>query len=210
MSPTEKVKKISISVPEVLLVRAQAQHPGMPTSGIVTLALEMQLRDRDAAGYSLERPSAAVSRFADAKDRLAADARAQFEAGYLAGVEAAGELGYRDIESLHLVHYDVAAWIQPYLNGAMDAGQFSDMKESDAVGPLIDALGSMMSPYGDDMFSPTGPYLRGFAQAMRDLYREVSDGISVEPPTSSGPGDLAASLDGDQAKESAEEGAAGQ
>ena len=46
--------------------------------------------------------------------------------------------------------------------------------------------------------------LRGFSQAMRDLYREVTNGISVEPPT------LAASLNGDQANENAEEGAAGQ
>jgi len=210
MTPTEKAKKISISVSEALLARAQAQHPDMSTSGIVTRALETQLRDRDAAGYSLERPAAAASRFTEVKEKLVARARAEFEAGYLAGIEAAGEIAWIHIEDLHLNDYNVDAWVQPILNGALMADQYRNAEPSDALSPLVKALGSLMSPYGDEMFTPTGPYVRGFAQAMRDLYREVSDGISVEPPTPAGPGDLVASLDGDQAKENAEEGAAGQ
>jgi len=209
MSPTEKVKKISISVPEGLLAQAQIQHPTMSTSGIVTQALETQLRDRDAAGYSLDRPSVAASRFSEVKDRLAIQARAQFEAGYLAGVDAAGEIDYRDLEHLDRVRYDVKSWARSYADGAVMAAQYSDMEPSDAVGPLIRTLGSMMGPFGDDMFTPSGPYLRGFAQAMRDLFREVSDGISIVPPTLTGPDDFNALPEARRADD-AKDGAAGQ
>ena len=55
-----------------------------------------------------------------------------------------------------------------------------------ATGALITALGSMMSPWGDDMFSPNVPYIRGFTQAMRDLWNRVNGGGAPLPVDGAG------------------------
>jgi hypothetical protein len=193
MSPTEKSKKISISVPEALLVRAQAEHPNMSTSGVITLALEAKLRDHHAVAYSFERPAEAAERFAEVKAELAEKARAEFESGYLHGIEAASEISWYHVEDLDYHDYDVTRWVQPILNGAMDADLDPDSsaQPSAAFGSLVEHLGSLMSPYGENMFWPSKPYLRGFAQAIRDLYVEVSEGILTEPPMVPGPADFA-------------------
>lgn len=191
MSPNDKAKKISISVPESVLARAQAQRPSMSTSGLITLALEAQVRDLDAAGYSLERPTSAAGRFAEVKAQLAVKARDEYEAGYLAGVEVAGEISLHLVEALRDYGYNVTHWVQPILNGADMADLSEDKEPSSALVPLVEALGSLMSPYGDDMFTPTEPYLRGFAQAFRDLYEEVTEGVSTEIPTLPGPAHFA-------------------
>ena len=48
------------------------------------------------------------------------------------------------------------------------------------VRALIPALGTLVSPYGDDLeFDPSTTYLRGFTQAMRDIWSSVAEGTTA-------------------------------
>ena len=173
--------KLSVSVPDELWERASAQRPDLKTSVLVQEALESWTRPEGTAGYSLARPEGVEELFEAARERLAAEARAQFERGYRAALEAAPSLAIWHIESLAEKRYDVKAWIEPIVGGrvAMAVGQIPDPSPGEpdlAMVALIRALGSLSGPWADDMFRPGPAYLRGFAQAMRELFDEVVAG----------------------------------
>jgi hypothetical protein len=183
--------KLSVSVPDELWDRARAGRPDLSTSHLVQQALERWTSPEGSAGYSLEAPEAAAELMERATARLSEDAREHYERGYLAGAKAGTELDWWSVQSLHDKHYDVRAWIDPIRNGqlAYDMGQLEPgMQPSSAVGPLVEALGALMSPWGDNMFTPSAPYLRGFTQAMRDLWQRVNVG-GPEEAAGAGEGD---------------------
>jgi len=48
------------------------------------------------------------------------------------------------------------------------------------VRALVSALGVLVGPYGDEPgFEPTATYLRGFTQAMRDIWSSVAEGTAA-------------------------------
>ena len=183
--------KLSVSVPDQLWERAKARRPDLSASHVVQQALEQWASPKGSAGYSLNPPDAAAPLLALATARLSDEAREHFERGYLAGAEAGTELGWWSIQSLHDGHYDVMAWIDPIITSQLDFDTHRlgpGAEPSSAVGVLVKALGALMSPWGDDTFIPSAPYLRGFAQAMRDLWQRVNFGDLVEAYEEVAPG----------------------
>lgn len=177
--------KLSVSVPDELLDRARERQPDLNNSRLIQEALEAWTHGGSRAGYSLERPEGAGSAFTKAKERLAREARKEFEEGYLSAIEAAESLPWHSIESLASQRFDVNRWVQGYLNGLLATAMGELPPGASGAGPEImepleKALGALASPQewgdGHPRFSPSAPYLRGFAQAMRDLWSEVNDG----------------------------------
>jgi len=112
---------------------------------------------------------------------LADEARSQFESGYRAALAATESLGQWSIEHLATRYqWDVESWASSYAEASVrvDMGQLSDEFRPDrkVICALGKALGSFISPYFDDSFTPDSAYLRGFSQALRDLWAAVFQG----------------------------------
>lgn len=177
-------KKLSVSVPDDLWEHAQTQRPDLNPSHLVQAALEAWIRPADAAGFSLARPQDAEAGFEAARRKLAERARSEFEDGYRAAVELAGALDWWYVQRLAKSNFAVLGWSSSLAESrvAEDIGNVPKGwgTETEVIGGLLKALGGHISPWGDDMPMRTIPFLRGFAQAFRDLWTQVNDG---EPAT---------------------------
>jgi hypothetical protein len=184
--------KLSVSVPDALWESSRAKRPDLNPSRLIQEALEGWQQQRSKSPFPLNRPADAEVLFTKRRDRLAAVAREEFESGYRAALEAAEVFDWWALESLADDHFDVPRWAQGWADSAVqaDLGQIPGAAAPDAklIRALIKALGNLVSPFGDDEFGPSAPYLRGFAQAMRDLWHESFEGWTKESDTASNKG----------------------
>lgn len=132
-------------------------------------------------GFSVSRPTDAEDSFELARRHLAAEARSRFELGYRAGLDTSQKLPQWSIESLAITYrWDVQKWANSFAstNVAVDMGRLPEEFRQDRnfIQALGDALGTYLSPYFDDAFTPDTAYVRGFSQAMRDLWTSVFEG----------------------------------
>jgi len=97
--------------------------------------------------------------------------REEFERGYSAALEVAERLEWETIALLVEIRFDVKSWADGFARSAQKSEIESD---NPLVVALVQALGSLISKYGRGAFTPTPIYLRGFVQAMRDLWDEAS------------------------------------
>lgn len=174
--------KLSVSVPDDLWEESRAKRPDLNPSHLVQEALEGWTRSRATPAFSQDRPDDAETAFALARERLAGQARGEFERGYRAALAAAETLDLWVIESLAKQHFDVVPWAKGFARSAVEVDIGNTPKEwgpnPEIIGALLKALGNLISPWGDDAFGPNAPYLRGFAQAMRDLWEESVEGTA--------------------------------
>jgi hypothetical protein len=175
--------KVSVSVPDGLWDRARSQRPDLNNSHLVQEALETFTKPADTAGFSLAMPDDVAGAFQAARDQLASLARTQFEEGYRAAVELTPKLGWWYVQRLVEAHYDVKAWCSSVASsnveeklGHIPKGWGTD---DEVIAGLLKALGNLVEPWGDDSFGPSIPYLRGFAQAFRELWEQVNVGESA-------------------------------
>jgi hypothetical protein len=213
--------KLSVSVPDNLWNEAQSLAEASTTSGVVQEALSRWVsQSRERSAYAASPPEDILDALHDTRDRLVREARAEFQRGYVQGVECARRLPWWAIESLADYHkFNVRQWARSWADSAVmqDMGQPKlDKKEqaevidawlraprprpfdwssldahisAQAASPeqssphvvvraLVPALGQLVPPFGDSMeFEPRTTYLRGFTQAMRDLWSSVVDGV---------------------------------
>ncbi len=167
------------------------QRPDLNPSHLVQEALEAWTRSHAAPVFPQERPDDAQDAFALARERLSGQAREEFERGYRAALEAAEVLDLWVIESLAKRHFEVVAWAADFAQTSVEAaiGMTSEewAPDNKIIGALVKALGNLIGPWGDDAFRPSAPYLRGFVQAMRDLWEESFEGtVSLSGSTSWG------------------------
>lgn len=172
--------KLSVSVPEELWTRAREQGGGLNASRLVQAALETYAARALTAGYSLARPEAADELFAAAKQRLATEAQEEFDRGYVAGAATAGKLDWVDIERYRDCGFDMTRWIKVYRDSAwdwQDGRHPENASPLSAVNPLCEVMGPLIMPweYEQDPV-PSDTFLRGFGQALRDLWKEVYEG----------------------------------
>lgn len=187
--------KLSVSVPDDLWESTRIQRPDLNPSHLVQEALEAWTRSHTEPAFSQDRPADAADAFSKVRDRLARQAREDFEVGYRGALQAAEVLEFWVIESLADRHFDVAAWADGFAWSAVAAAMGNIPREwapdGEIIHILVKTLGSLVSPYGDDAFKPSAPYLQGFARAMRDLWQEAfegtasSSGSNVVPQTKS-------------------------
>ncbi len=171
--------KLSVSVPDELWDRARGLRPDLKDSHLIQNALEGFTKPAEVAGYSVAMPEDAKPAFEAAREKLAAHARGEFEEGYRAGVEIVPSLSWWDIQSLADRHrFAVKEWARGYSDSVVNAelGNIPTdwAADPDVVSALLKALGNLVPPFGDDMFTPSIPYLRGFTQAFRDLWEQVN------------------------------------
>jgi Helicase associated domain len=115
-----------------------------------------------------------------------------FQRGYVAGVECAGQLSWRAIDDLaERYDFSVIAWARDCADAAMSAQRARGTDASaggglrseahDVAAALAPALGPLVPGYGDGLkpSAPSGTFLHGFAQAMRDLWWSVAGGMTV-------------------------------
>ena len=173
--------KLSVSVPDGLWEEARAVRPDLNPSGIVQAALEAWHSERSPA-FPHDPPADVGEAFSQARDRLAAHARQEFERGYRAGVVVAPEIEWWVLEALATQHFSVRLWAE---NLALVAQAERAGEVPEGTGPsqaslmcLREALGPAL-PWADDedlVPNPSAPYLRGFSAAMRDLWEAAFEG----------------------------------
>ena len=177
--------KLSVSVPEPLWDSARESRPDLNPSRLVQEALDSWVRTRSATPYPVGRPPEADARFDAARARLTATARAEFERGYVAAVKCAETLDWDHFQSLARGRFEVRTWAANIASAAVQADLGAIPREwapaPATVSLLLEALGSIVAPFGDDMFTPSVPYVRGFAQAVRDLWTDAVEGRGGRP-----------------------------
>ena len=177
--------KLSVSVPDPLWDAARESRPDLNPSRLVQEALDSWVRARSATPYPVGRPRQADAHFDAARARLVATARAEFERGYVAAVECAEILDWVYFDSLARGRFEVRSWAAGIASAAVQVDLGALPKEwgpaPATVRVLVQALGNIVSPFGDDMFTPSLPYVRGFAQAMRDLWTDAVEGRGGGP-----------------------------
>jgi hypothetical protein len=185
--------KTSISVPDELWQRAKARRPELNASHMVQEALEAFAAPAAPGSEGWKLVAGVEQVFEAARERLAAQARREFEEGYNAAIVAGEEMEWRDVEALAEARFDITAWVAPYINLPARAviGEIPEDEIEPAIIPiLVHALGNMIPPWGDDSFTPHGSYLRGFARGMRDLFEAVvaAEGASPSDEEVAAPG----------------------
>ncbi len=212
--------KLSVSVPDDLWEEARsiAADPNS-SSAVIQEGLRLWVaQTRSGPGYATSAPKDVLGDLHEARERLAREARAEFENGYGQGVQCARRLPWWAIENL-ADHYRfrVREWAGAWANAAVEldmarpspslskkeeaeiidawlrssrrrpfdwTGVDADAQAIDAVPrpyvvvrALVPALGVLVPPYGDELeFCPGTTYLRGFTQAMRDIWSSVAEG----------------------------------
>ena len=174
--------KLSVSVPDDMWSTALDARPDLSPSHLVQEALAVWLRSRSKPAFSHDRPPGATAAFAAARDRLADAAREEFGRGYRAALAVAEVIDLEYFQALVRNRFDVAVWASGIGQTTVEADLGRVPKEWVAtpvvIRALVEALGGLVSPYGDNEFRPNAPYLRGFSQAMRDLWEQAVEGVS--------------------------------
>lgn len=176
--------KVSVFVPDVLLDRARALHGQVSTSQLVQRGLEQltaHLTEPGDPDYA-QRPADAQDMLAAARDKLLVAGRVEFERGYRAGAEDAGDLDWPFLEELADAHFDLLTrlshWkrsLAPYPPQEMEfspPGWFSIL--SKRFGALINPIG-----FPDLGFAPTRTFVRGYGAALRDVWATVNGEFSA-------------------------------
>jgi hypothetical protein len=172
--------KLSVSVPDDLWSAAREIRPDLNPSHLVQQALEAWTSMRAAPAFSRDRPPDADAAFVSVRDSVAAIARTEFERGYRAALSAAHVLEFGHLQSLSRGRFDLATWARGIADAAVEADLGHIPKhwgpKPATIGALVETLGNLVPPFGDNEFGPSAPYLRGFAQAMRDLWEAAVEG----------------------------------
>jgi hypothetical protein len=180
--------KLSVSVPDSLWDQARDRRLDLNPSHLVQTALESWLDEGRAAAFSTERPKDLDEHFAAARARLASQARKQFEDGYRAALESTEKVSLETVSLLAEYRFDVRRWAENIARIGEEAAMGLIPRDhawgGEELEALVSALGGLMSrlPGLDELGDPQPAFIRGFTQAMRDLWAETFEG----EPTPSG------------------------
>ncbi len=174
--------KLSVSIPDDLWDEARALGKDLNPSHLVQEGLRRWVEEAARKpGFSVDRPEDIEADFETARARFAEEARAEFERAYRKAVQVAAKLPWREIEFL-AEHYkfNVERWAKATRESALMAMEGRIPKEwapkDETVRAMIDGLGGLAHPVGDEMWQPSPTYLKGFTQGMRDLWTTVMEG----------------------------------
>jgi hypothetical protein len=173
----EAVAKVSVYIPDDLLDRVRSLDGSTSTSQLVQRGLERlatHLGGSDEPVYA-RRPEDAQDLLHAAHEKLMANARLEYERGYRAGAEDAGELAWSFMERLADMQFDLSTRLRSLRDGVAPTALDPGFSPPPWFGVLANRLGTLIDPIGFDhwAFTPTRPFVRGYAAALRDAWSTV-------------------------------------
>jgi hypothetical protein len=175
--------------------QARDRRLDLNPSHLVQTALESWLDEGRATAFSTERPMGLDEDFAAARARLTTQARKQFEDGYRAALQSTEKVSLETISLLADYRFDVRKWADNIAGiGQQAALGFIPRDQAwggEELKALVSAIGGLLSriPGLDELGEPQPAFIRGFAQAMRDLWAETFEGgpTPSDPPETEEP-----------------------
>jgi hypothetical protein len=183
--------RMSIYLPEDLAEQLKEVDSSTPTSQVIQEALRRYLGGTGAPPWARP-PEGAAELVASATQRLRAQAKADYQAGYRAALARIPDLDWALLTGFARSRYDLTAWLSGWHNGVHDAIARKD--EHVVVPAFMESIaadiGSPADPIGYDRFSfrKTNAFERGYADGLRDAYESVERGTSLTNETTSGTG----------------------
>jgi post-segregation antitoxin (ccd killing protein) len=179
--------KLSVSIPDELLDRARALDASANTSQLVQRGLEqltMRLSTSRDPDYA-ERPADADAQLSAAREALLASARTEFQRGYREALEDVGNIDWRTMENLADHEFNLFTVLEGWRSGWDVSNGFSPPEWFQI---FMKRFGAMIDPIGFDQFSftPSRPYVRGYAAALRDAWATVEPGVDGAEANSEG------------------------
>ena len=177
--------RVSIYINDALLERARSLDSGSNTSQLVQRAIERMLSEaEERPAYASVKPSDTEARIARLREKMLAAAADDYERGYSDGLAGADHLPWWALDSFATrSNFDLHSWCEDWSSTwneelawpALHKEDFPDeMKVPDWVVKLADYLGGLLNPIAE--WRRERPYLRGFADAWRDLWNSVERG----------------------------------
>jgi hypothetical protein len=173
--------KLSVSIPDDLWGEVSTVRSGLNPSHLIQEALRLWVSTQSLpAGYSTAAPVDVGNRLAALRERFANEAREEFEKGYRDALETADAFEWGDIDWLaENFHFNIKEWAHAWADSSVRGDLKGGKNGQDArkESALFRVVPGLMPPFGDDYPEPSDVYLRGFAQAMRDIWLDVSKGL---------------------------------
>lgn len=168
---------MSIYLPDDLAEQLKVADPTRSASQVIQEALRRYLGESAGAAYARV-PSNAAQLVDQARNHLMPKAQADYERGYAEALARVTDLPWFVLDGLAGEHFDVAAWIRPWRNGAGDiaVGRGPEGAKSPHWLALLAAdLGELADPIGFEKYSfrPSDMYLRGYGAALRAAFDAV-------------------------------------
>ena len=178
--------KATVYVSDELWDRArQVGPPDANPSQLVQGALNALLQLREPEPFNVfDRPQEeeVFDEHIYQAQRLRREAQEMYAAGYAAGVKAADHVTWEALENCAEVGFDVSQWLMPIRQAISQRLAAAESRESIEVGlekdfPILpamrDPLGTLIDPMAER--APKGVWLKGFGDALQDLYEVVME-----------------------------------
>lgn len=175
--------KLSVYVPDSLFEQARSLDTQANTSRLVQRALQRLVAEGEERPlYAGARPARADKQLAHLREKLATEARADYERGYSDALTAAESLPWWALEGLADNNFDLPRWCDGWFNAeqhridaAVSGRQLVEGDKGPAwVTEIGHYLGRLINPIDD--WTPGRSYLRGFSDALRDAWDSVEHG----------------------------------
>jgi hypothetical protein len=185
--------RTTVYIPDDLHEKAQAVTGERKTSRLVQLGLRRLVdENRKPPAYVTPRNFVSTLRVQQLRDRLAAQAREDYELGYQVGLQTAGEMPFSAMDDLAASDFDLSPWLARHRQEAK--------REVAAAGVALQppyyvvpqnpipvatstrwlwtaarALGTLALRTDSEAndFTPTQPRQRGFVDALRDVWAAI-------------------------------------
>ncbi len=110
--------RFSVYIPGELFEQAKTLEGSENTSALVQRGLQRLVDDEKATPPYAQRPERSFERIIEVRERLLAEARADYERGYALALEAASAMSLHVLNSLVEQNFDLEKWLKPFKNGA--------------------------------------------------------------------------------------------
>lgn len=181
---TMRRMKATVYVPDDLWDRAKRiTPPDTNPSQLVQGALDALLKLREPEPFNaFDRPreEEVFDEHLYQAERLRRQAQETYEAGYAAGVKAADMLSWTSLEDCADVGFDINQWLMPIRHaiserlvktGSSEAARAAVESDFPMLPAMREAMGTLIDPTAGK--APKGVWLRGFSDALQDLYEVV-------------------------------------
>jgi hypothetical protein len=109
--------RLSVYIPVELLEQAKGLEESENTSRLVQRGLERLVEEQTRTPSYARTPEGSFERILNVRDRLLAEARADYERGYAIALEAATAMPLHVINTLVDADFDLEKWLQPFKDG---------------------------------------------------------------------------------------------